>query len=38
MPSTNDNSTKVLTMLEKSVEIVSVEERLDSFRTVDCCI
>ena len=38
MPSTNDNETKVSTMLEKVVEIFLVEERLDSIRTVDCSI
>ena len=38
MPSTNDNYTKVLTMLEKVVAIVGVEERLDSIGTVDCSI
>ena len=31
MISTNNNYTKVLTMLENVVHVVSVEERLDSF-------
>ena len=38
MPFTNDNYTKVLPMLEKVVDIVLVEEQLDSIRTVDCSI
>ena len=38
MPYSNDIYTKVLTMLEKVVQIVSVDERLDSTGTVDCSI
>ena len=38
MPSTNDNYTNVLTLLEKVVFLVGIEERLDSIRTVDSSI
>ena len=38
MPPTNDNYTKVLTMLEKVVEIVWIEERLEFTQTVYCSI
>ena len=38
MPSTNNNYTKVLTMLEKVDEIVWIEKRLDFTQTVYCSI